>query len=281
MNCELGGSSQCGPFAWIHYMTVSWVLESDRLRLREFAAADDDALICMHSDPHVRALLLDDYPLDDRGVAREFIARMQALYRRHEGLGIWYAERKLSADTESLAQAREAVELGELSEAALAWMLEPDWAFCGWFNLMPMPDESGRVEIGCRLRHEAWGLGLAVEGGAALLDHAFGALALDSVWATCDPRHRSVHLVLQTLGFSSRGLGPYERAEAAWFAVDVPGWAAARRLPLRQRQRAALRSDRMPVAGHQECFARAVDRRGVLAAGPRSGPHEDRSQLTN
>lgn len=263
-------------------MTASWILESDRLRLREFGAADSDALVRMHSDPRVRALLLDDYPLDVCGVAQQFIDRMQTLYRRHDGLGIWHAERKLPPDPQSLAQARDAVARGELSPSALAWLEEPDWVFCGWFNLMPMPDGSGRVEIGCRLCHDAWGLGLALEGGEALLDHAFGpALSLREVWATCDLRHRSVQLVLQALGFESRGVRPYEGSEAAWYAVESARWAMARQLPRRERQRSALRA--LAAAPRADLRGPGGMPTGEFAcsAGPRTGPHEDRSQLTN
>lgn len=106
-----------------------------RLRLREFRATDADTLVTMHQDVRLRALLIDDYPLHHPAVARLFLQRLSALYRRHEGLGIWHAEH--------LA--------GNVPQAS--------WGFCGWFNLMPMPDAPDEVELGCRLCLAAWGQG--------------------------------------------------------------------------------------------------------------------------
>src|SRR5205085_12559676 len=85
-----------------------------RLALREFADADRDPLVAMHQDVRLRAHLVDDYPLHEPAVARLFLARMAALYRRHEGLGIWHATR-----------------------------LDPQPAFAGWFSLMPMAERPG------------------------------------------------------------------------------------------------------------------------------------------
>jgi RimJ/RimL family protein N-acetyltransferase len=42
----------------------------------------------------------------------------------------------------------------------------------GWFQLEAVPDRPGDVELGYRLRPEAWGRGFATEGARALLDVA-------------------------------------------------------------------------------------------------------------
>lgn len=233
---------------------------SARLRLREFVPADAAALVRMHREPRVRERLLDDYPLEQPAVAHLFIERLAALYRRHPGLGIWHAERRIVAAPADVAEARAAVAAGDVPAALLAWVLRERWAFCGWFNLMPMPDASGRTEIGCRLLPEAWGTGLALEGAQALLQHAFGPLALPEVWGVCDPAHRPVHAVLLSLGFVAAGVRDYGGQAAAMFRIDAAGARAAAATPLRERRRAAVRSVRAGTGAEPAlaCAARAV-----------------------
>ncbi len=216
-----------------------------RLRLRRFCAADprdSEALLAMHRDPRVRALLVDDHALDEPAVLRRFLLGLQRVYARHPGLGIWRADRRLPLDAAALAEAEASVRAGELDAVALDWLQQPAYAFCGWFNLMPMPHDPARVEIGCRLLPQAWGSGLALEGGSGLLLHAFEQLGLDAVWGVCHPQHRSVHAVLLTLGFAPLGVQAYDDvAAAAHFRIDRPAWQSSRRAPLRERQRQALR----------------------------------------
>lgn len=224
------------------------LLQTARLRLRGFMPADVPAITAMHREPRVRELLVDDQPLDQPAVAADFVRRMLAWYHDHPGLGIWHAERLQPADAETLAEARAAVAAGELDAAALAWLDRPGWQFCGWFNLMPMSGHPSRVELGCRLRPEAWGGGLALEGGEALLAQAFGPLALGEVWAVCHPQHRSVDVVLRTLGFDALGTAAYDGRPAAHYRLDRAGWQAAQRHGLRQRRRHAVAATRALAA---------------------------------
>src|SRR5260221_2343765 len=87
---------------------------SRRIALREFCVGDQAAILAMHRDARLRALLVDDYPLDDPGVAQVFLDRMATIYRRHEGLGIWHAS-----------------------------LIGSPPVFAGWFNLMPMAEQPG------------------------------------------------------------------------------------------------------------------------------------------
>jgi RimJ/RimL family protein N-acetyltransferase len=56
-------------------------------------------------------------------------------------------------------------------------LVPPDGAFVGWFHLRPpradTPQEPGDLELGYRLRQDAWGRGLATEGARLLVDHGF------------------------------------------------------------------------------------------------------------
>jgi RimJ/RimL family protein N-acetyltransferase len=182
-----------------------------RLALREFCPTDRAALVQMHRDPRVRAHLVDDYPMHDGEVVRVFLERMAQLYREHEGLGIWHAT-----------------------------ALQPQPVFAGWFNLMPMAERPGEVEIGSRLLPLAWGSGVALDGCELLLDHAFGRLYLESVWGVCHPDNRSARAVLDVQGFESLGMQPYDGTLAWHYRIDAGAWAGWRMQPRSVRLRRVL-----------------------------------------
>lgn len=192
------------PLAWSR---------SRRLALREFQADDVDDLSALHRDPRVRALLLDDVPLQLGRVAALFVERMITRYREYEGLGIWHAS-----------------------------ILRPDAAFAGWFSLMPMSGRPGEVEIGSRLLPAAWGAGLAQEGGEMMLDHAADDLRLSSVWGVCHSGNRSAVAVLMAMGFEPQGMMPYEGRLASHYRIDLNAWGGLRNTPRMARLRRALRS---------------------------------------
>jgi RimJ/RimL family protein N-acetyltransferase len=187
-------------------------VQTPRLRMREFAPADAQALVQMHRDPRVGALLVDDYPLHDAEHSSALIDALGRIYRSHEGHGIWHCER----------------------------VIDGAWRYCGFFNLLPVDGEPDSAEIGCRLLPEAWGTAIPLEGGLALLDHAFARLALPRVVGFCHPNNRSVQLTLLTLGFEPRGERDYSGARAQHFVITPALWAVTRNEPRRLRLRWAL-----------------------------------------
>jgi RimJ/RimL family protein N-acetyltransferase len=182
-----------------------------RLVLREFGPGDRADLLAMHRDPRVRAHLVDDYPLHEPLVVGLFLQRMATLYRRYEGLGIWHAT-----------------------------MLEPRHEFAGWFNLMPMAERPGEVELGSRLLPGAWGTGVALDGCELLLDHAFGRLDLPRVWGICHPNNRNARAVLEMQGFEDLGLMPYDGQPACHYRITLEAWAVWRLQPRSARLRRVL-----------------------------------------
>ena len=217
----------------------SWQV-SERLRLREFLPADVDDLVRMHQDAKVCAQLIDDYPLHEPDVAALFVDRIRLLYKECPGAGIWCAERRLPPDTETLLQARTAVACGELPEASLAFLEQPAWKFCGWFNLMRVPHAPQDVEIGARLTSDAWGSALVLDGGEWLLRHAFDHLGHERVFGYCDPANRSAIHTLRALGFASQRCISYDGEPAVEFTIDCTHWKRWQLLPRRQRQRHVL-----------------------------------------
>ncbi len=209
-----------------------------RLRLRCLTPADRDLLVAMHRDPRVRALLIDDMAFDDARFSAFFLERLQQFYVDHPGLGLWATEHwvsSLTLDHPDYAEAQAC-----LQPHALARALQPQPEFVGWFNLMPMPDQPDEIELGCRLLPQVWGGGLAMEGGALLLAHAFERLQRERVWAVCHPDHAAVQLRLHMLGFRPDGERPYQGIRASWFLIAADAWQASRVQPLARRRRRAM-----------------------------------------
>lgn len=193
-----------------------------RLALREFAPDDVRDLRRMHHDPRVRAHLIDDAPLQVAAVAALFVQRMRRLYRAQPGLGIWHA---------SVPGA------------------PPAERFAGWFSLMPLPGHPGEIELGSRLLPLHWGRSLSMDGGEALLQHAFGTLGRARVWGTCDPRNRGARLCLAALGFGPGVLVPSDGSAMLCHRLDAAAWRRTAALPRRQRLQQAALSLREAAAG--------------------------------
>ncbi len=217
-------------------------LATERLQLREFTPDDRALVVRMHEDQRMRELLIDDLPLYRHEVCSEFLQRLQRVYRRHEGLGIWHAQQRQPAlgDNPQLQAL--------LSPEALRRLAQPRWQFAGWFNLMPMPACESEIELGSRLLPAAWGTGLAMEGGEALLRHAFETLQRPRVWAVCHPRHESVRYCVLALGFADEGVRPYEGEDARHYVVEREAWRQHMQAPRRERVRQALARVRAEAA---------------------------------
>ena len=70
---------------------------------------------------------------------------------------------------------------------------------CG--GLRPYRIEHGIYEVGFHLRPAYWGRGLALEVGAAIITHAFGALRATALVAGHHPANAASQRVLEKLGF--------------------------------------------------------------------------------
>ena len=191
------------------------LLRTGRLVLREFAPGDEGLLQRMHEDERLRAQLIDDVPLHEPAVAALFVRRIGEAYRTRPGLGIWHT-RVASSDR-----------------------------FVGWFSLMPLDGHPGEVELGARLLPPFWGHGLALEGGEALLQHAFGRLGQARVWGLCHPDNRGARLCLAALGFGRGVMAPCEscaEGEALHHVVDAARWRRAMARSRQERLRQSARS---------------------------------------
>ncbi|MGC2743585.1 MAG: GNAT family N-acetyltransferase [Candidatus Angelobacter sp.] len=132
------------------------MLETARLRLREFVPQDADALLAVLGDP----VAMQFYPaaFDRKGVA-EWIAKNVGRYQR-DGHGLWAMVLKKSGEL-----------LGD----------------CG----CTLQEVEGRneIEVGYHLRRDLWGNGYATEAALACMEHAFTKIGVDRVISLIRPEN--------------------------------------------------------------------------------------------
>lgn len=143
-------------------------LETDRLILRGWREEDVPPFADMCADPRVMATL---GPLMNRQEAEALIGRLRAIDQQH-GHTCWALERKVDGRF-----------LG----------------FCGLAmgNFHPI---DGKVEIGWRLAHHAWGQGYAREAAEASLEWGFSNLDVDRIWAITTPGNVRSWGLMERLG---------------------------------------------------------------------------------
>ncbi len=130
------------------------LLRTERLVLRQFTPDDADLLLELDSDPEVMRYINGGTPTPANEIRDVMIPRWLDWYAKPGGYGYWAA-----------------LEL-------------PAMTFVGWFHLRPDEhDPEQCVDLGYRLRRDAWGRGLATEGSRALIDYGFSSLGLQRISA--------------------------------------------------------------------------------------------------
>ena len=147
---------------------------TERLILRPRQASDLDASVAVNSDPEVMRYLGAVWPPERQRA--HLSAQIDTDFG--EGLGYW-----------SLFE-----------NAAPEQML-------GWALLTPLP-ATDDVQIGYRLRRDAWGRGIATEAAGRLMEHAFSSLKLPALAATVHPENVGSQRVMAKLDFTD--VGTYE-----------------------------------------------------------------------
>jgi RimJ/RimL family protein N-acetyltransferase len=146
-------------------------LQTDRLVLRRFTPDDVDLLVELDSDPQVMHYITGGQLTSREEIATDFLPAFLDYYRRYDGFGFWAAVQRSTGE------------------------------FLGWFHLRPAGDEGpDEVELGYRLRREAWGHGYATEGSRALIDKAFADLGVRRVYAETMAVHAASRRVMESAG---------------------------------------------------------------------------------
>lgn len=162
-------------------------LETLRLALRDFTAADSDELLRLHRDPRVMRYIGDGKTFDAERHAR-VMRRILAYPALYPDLGFWYTTRR---DT---------------------------GAFVGWFTLKYC-GKSADIETGYMLRPDAWGQGFATEGATAMVRYGFDDLGLDRIIGVTHPANHASQRVLMKAGLADCGVGHYYDADLRLFAA--------------------------------------------------------------
>ena len=165
-------------------------LQTLRLELREFVAADHNDLWRLDQDPHVMRYI-GDGRLSSRAWIAAAMQRIPRVYRLYPGFGSWRAARR---DT---------------------------GAYIGWFTLKYIPD-TVEVEIGYRLLREAWGQGFATEGATELVRYGFDDLGLYRIIGVTHRDNVASQRVLQKAGLRPDGWGRYYGQRLRVFAAMNP-----------------------------------------------------------
>ena len=147
------------------------MISTERLILRDWRATDLDPFAALNADPevmrHFRAPL-------SRAESDSFADRIRARLAE-DGWGLWATEVAASGEF-----------IGFIGLAAPRFQA----------HFTPA------VEVGWRLRRDAWGLGYAPEGARAALDFAFDELGLTEVVSITVPDNVKSRRVMQKLGMS-------------------------------------------------------------------------------
>ncbi len=164
------------------------ILVADRLTLRRFVPTDVDNLLTLDGDPQVMRFL-DRKTRSRAEIEAAVLPRFLSYYERHRDFGVWAAETR--------AESR----------------------FVGWFSLRPVTrsdgpivhwskwvDQTSIVEIGYRLRRDAWGHGYATEVTRALVCHAFNHLNVEEIVATTMTVNAASRRVMEKAGLQYRRL---------------------------------------------------------------------------
>ena len=172
---------------------------TDRLVLRPRTLADTEACLDMDRDQEVTRFVSG--PWADPAAHRAFIeARTRGPYR--EGFGYWTICRRDEAGS-----------------------------FVGWVLLIPTDAAGPEIEIGWRLRRDAWGRGLASEASMPVLRHAFLTLRLLEVVAEIDPDNAGSLKVAEKIGLRLRGAVSHRGTPALRYTARIDDFDCPARAP--------------------------------------------------
>jgi ribosomal-protein-alanine N-acetyltransferase len=172
-------------------MSAKREIETERLRLRPFGAADDDLLYTLYGDDRVMSIRKigpqTRTQSDDqlRGIVDHWDRR---------GFGVW------------------------------AVFDKADGAFLGECGLREIrPGDGEAIELTYGLAPEAWGRGLGSEAGRAALDWGFEMAGLGTVYAIARADNARSRRVMEKLGFRFEKEWDSGVKRVVRYVIDRPG----------------------------------------------------------
>jgi ribosomal-protein-alanine N-acetyltransferase len=189
------------------------LIRSPRLYLRQATLGDASDFFLMDQDPEVMRHIGDGRVTTDPELTRAGLGRVIAAYARRPELGLW---------TCCLLDGHGCVGWFVLKPCLLAFPAPAS---------EPAPSEPARavpareyVELGYRLKREAWGQGYATEMAIELLDYGFTRLGLGEIIAACTLANVASARVMQKAGLRRRGLGIYNTTPVEVYGASGAEW---------------------------------------------------------
>jgi RimJ/RimL family protein N-acetyltransferase len=168
------------------------LFESDRLYLRRLMPEDAGLLFELDSDPEVMRFISKGEPTPWERMEREIVPRVLSYYRPRPPQGFWIAH------------------------------LRGNHEFIGWFHLRPDKLVPAEMDLGYRLKRNAWGRGLATEGARALVQHALNDWGYPKVCARTLVVNLASRRVMEKAGLTFE-------SEFIWAQDILPGWTEEER----------------------------------------------------
>lgn len=166
---------------------MTTILETTRLRLREYTERDLDTLAAMVADEEQMRY----YPRPKtRDEASAWISGNLSLYRKH-GFGFWFME---------------SIATGE---------------FLGYCGIRPKTvDGVSEIEMGWHTAKQVWGQGVATEGALACRDLAFDRFGLQHLIGVIDPENFASRRVAEKIGMEPERETVLDQYPCVIYAVE-------------------------------------------------------------
>lgn len=147
------------------------ILETDRLILRRFVPADQDALFALYRDPEIRRFFPEGTLTYEE--TQEELEWFLNGHPEQPELGLW------------------------------ATLYKPTGVFIGRCGLLPWTIEGqAEVEVAYLLDKAYWGQGLATEAARGIVRYGFEQLQLPRLICLIDPDHRASRSVAEKIGMT-------------------------------------------------------------------------------
>jgi RimJ/RimL family protein N-acetyltransferase len=170
-------------------MSPKFILETERLILRELYPDDAEDMMRLHSHPEVQRFTGDGIITSSDGIRKKIEEKMYD-YKTY-GYGRW------------------------------ATILKDGDQFVGWSGLAYLP-EFDEIDVGYRFLPEYWGKGLATEAARAILDYGFNNLHLDRIVGIAMKGNKASIRVLEKAGMKFEKYAPYfpEGEDLVWYTME-------------------------------------------------------------
>jgi RimJ/RimL family protein N-acetyltransferase len=175
---------------------MKFIVETERLWLREIYPEDDAGLFELDSNPEVHRYLGNN-PVSNIEQIRQVIQYIRQQYLDN-GIGRWAIIEKNTNH------------------------------FVGWTGLKLVRDKVNNhqnyYDLGYRLIQKYWGLGYATESARASLDYGFHQLNIPVIYAAADSGNLASKNVLRKMGFRHVEFFEQDGILTDWLELTKPEW---------------------------------------------------------